>query len=111
MPPDTAMARRIGERAADYIRMLSDENKRLREELAAVVVRPTPEDLDCPGYETWRALMEDARERGEVRLEVREQYIIALDWEPVTTPSISVSRSEPAPNAPSTDELPAGHEG
>lgn len=77
--PSAALARSIGERAADTIRFLADENRRLRDELAAVVIRPIPEN-DVPGAEVWRALMEDLRDEGKVCLHVRHQEIISIDW-------------------------------
>lgn len=53
----------------------------LRDIVRDVVIRPLPPD-DSPGYEIWSALMEDLREEGVVRLEVRDQLYITIEVYP-----------------------------
>jgi hypothetical protein len=64
-----------------YERHLDEWVKRLRGEVSAINTRPIW-NVDSPGHEVWRALMEDARERGEVRLSVRTETYMTVEWEP-----------------------------
>lgn len=64
----------------DYERHLSEQVAILREQVRVISTRPMP-DLSDPGYVVFQALMEDARERGEVRLRVRETTLLQVEWE------------------------------
>lgn len=62
-----------------FERHLCDENRALREEVRAIHAREMP-DGGGPEHELWRAIMEDARDRGDVRIEVRYVHEIQIEW-------------------------------
>ena len=68
-----------------FERQLLQENRALREEVRAIRVRPIP-NSDDPGLQIFQALMEDARDRGEVRLEVRIIEDVEIAWRAGPTP-------------------------
>lgn len=78
-------ARKVGERAADMIRYLSAENDRLRERIKqweVFEVTGGPFTPETPEQELWLAMMDDARERGEVRLTVESRTDVFVGYVP-----------------------------
>lgn len=88
------IARRVGERAADMIRFLSEENARLRErnrQLEKIDMLPLIPRED--GGEVWWAIKEDMRDEGLVTLEVSHDTWISLTFVPVDSGSSAPSQS------------------
>lgn len=62
---------------------LIEENRLLRDQVRAIQVRSIP-DSDRPGWDVWRALMEDLRAEGRVRVAVRTSTWVTIDYEHAT---------------------------
>ncbi len=91
-----AHARSVGERAANMIRSLNAENATLRERVKQwekMEVTGGPFTPESAAQELWLAIMDDARERGEVRLTVESRTDLWIGYVPVSAPART-----PSPN-------------
>lgn len=83
MTDDTrSRAEAIAVRTKAMLLKLLKENRELRDQVRELRIVSLP-DSDDPGYQLWKALMEDLRDEGLANLTIKHRTELTITYEPV----------------------------
>lgn len=77
-----ARADQIATRTKAMLVKLLKENRELSQRVHELKIMPLPAS-DDPGYQLWKALMEDLREEGLAHLTIKHRTELTVTYEPV----------------------------